>query len=147
MAYTRLKKLTDNTYAPTNPATEAAARSQVDGAIQEAYDMLNTETVGASGADYVKSAPVTGLVGNTVFALLGALKAYADSILAQIQGIVLGQIPDNSLTEAKMANEMKKVAPISHKWTKKWFRYCLRIRQCDCKLDTIINKISPNSFS
>lgn len=36
---------------------------------------------------------------------------------------------------------------LNNSYTKRWFRYCLRIRQHDCKLDVPINRILPNSFS
>ena len=43
---TRLKKLTDYLYSPTNPASEDAIRGQVDDSVQEVYD--NTQSALAS---------------------------------------------------------------------------------------------------
>lgn len=47
----RLKKLTDYTYSPTNPASEDAIRLQIDDAIQEVYDASsrNDATVNLTG--------------------------------------------------------------------------------------------------
>lgn len=35
----------------------------------------------------------------------------------------------------------------NHWLTKRWFRWVLRIRRCDCPIDTKINQILPNSFT
>lgn len=75
MAYTRLKKLTDTTYAPTNPANETDARNQVDGAIQEVYDMIKSITDGSSGADYVGSTAIQSGGSETVQGQLEELQA------------------------------------------------------------------------
>lgn len=47
----RIKKLTDYTYSPTNPASEDAIRTQIDDAIQEVYDAAAkpSETVNLTG--------------------------------------------------------------------------------------------------
>lgn len=141
MAYTRQKKLTDPAYSPTKPNSETEIRNQVDGAIQEAYDMLQSTTSGSSGADYVGVSSSTGLSGSTVREQLYQAKVKIDTkantsdvytkteldngqlddryytetetndtfaTKAELQGTVLGQIPDNSLTESKMDNSMKK---------------------------------------
>lgn len=102
MAYLRLKKLTDSSYSPTNPASESAIRSQVDGAIQEAYDMVESSTEGASGSDYIGSSKLypTDPSGTR---LINKLK----HIYALIQGLVVGQVPDNSITNDKLVSDAK----------------------------------------
>lgn len=51
----RIKKLTDYTYSPTNPASEDAIRAQIDDAIQEVYDASsrNDATVNLTGAQTI----------------------------------------------------------------------------------------------
>lgn len=68
------------------------------------YTAINTNdttllstTAGNSGADYVKSAPITGVTGTSVYAQLA-------NIASQISQAVLGQIPDGSLTDVKLSN-------------------------------------------
>ena len=56
--------------------------------------ILNSVTDGSSGADNIGTTTISGLSGNTVQALLEALKTAIDEA-------VLGQIPDNTLTTAK----------------------------------------------
>ena len=62
---------------------------------------LGSTVDNTSGADKIGATTVTGLVGNTVQALLEALKVAIDNV-------TLGQIPDDSLTTAKMATEQKR---------------------------------------
>ena len=62
---------------------------------------LSSTTDNTSGADKIGATSVAGLVGNTVQALLEALKVAIDNV-------TLGQIPDDSLTTAKMATEQKR---------------------------------------
>ena len=60
-------------------------------------DLVAT-TDGASGADQIGAGPLA--VGDvSTGTVMGKLKA----LLAQIQGVVLGQIPDGTITEAKLA--------------------------------------------
>lgn len=100
MAYPRTKKLTDPAYAPSNPASEAAAREQIDGAIQEVYDMLISSTVGSSGSNYVGSDPINGVSGNTVHAQLVALKEIIDSL-------IIGALPEGIYaTSTELNNEI-----------------------------------------
>lgn len=51
----RIKKLTDYSYSPTNPASEDAIRAQIDDAIQEVYDASakNTDTANLTGAQTI----------------------------------------------------------------------------------------------
>lgn len=95
MAYSRAKKLTDTTYSPTNAASEPAIRAQVDGAIQEVYDMLASIINGSSGADYIGIGNDTGLIGATV-------KEQLKNVKDGMNGLVLGQIPDNTISKAKL---------------------------------------------
>lgn len=60
---------------------------------------LNATTSGSSGADNVGATPPTGLTvsANTTQGVLNALKTTVDNV-------VLGQIPDGSLTDVKLSN-------------------------------------------
>lgn len=89
MAYTRLKKLTNTTYAPTNPTTEALARSIVDDAIDE----LNVAYASDDGADYIGESH-----GNTV-------QARIDYIEQELVDITQGAVADDSITTAKLADD------------------------------------------
>lgn len=50
MTTPRTKLLTSSVYSPTNPSSESAIRTQVDGSIQEVYDIMDSakENVGAA---------------------------------------------------------------------------------------------------
>ena len=47
----RTKKLTDANYSPTIPDSEAI-RSQIDGSIQEIYDIVDRAKLDKTGGDY-----------------------------------------------------------------------------------------------
>ena len=64
-------------------------------------DHLLATTDGSSGADSIGVTTIPGVTGATTQAVLESLKTLIDNA-------VTGNIPDNTLTEAKMANEMKK---------------------------------------
>ena len=101
---TRLKKLTSYIYSPTNPASEDAIREQIDDSIQEVYDnvtdVLSSTTQGDSGA-FNTGINSTGVTASNV-------EDAVAEVQANVAGATLGLIPDNTLTEAKMADEMKK---------------------------------------
>lgn len=74
-------------------------------------DNLLSTTSNNSGADNIKATPISGLGDantDTVQKILVALKALDDSnkayLLSQIQSVVLGQIPDGTITDAKLSN-------------------------------------------
>jgi hypothetical protein len=78
-------------------------------AIEDAINKLTQSTAaGDSGADHIKTSGVAGLnsPNNTLQAILAALKQLDDDnkayVLGQIGGVVLGQIPDGTITEAKL---------------------------------------------
>lgn len=56
---------------------------------------LSSVVPGSSGADHIGSAPILGVTGATVFSQLS-------NIYSQLSGIVLGQIPDNTITPIKL---------------------------------------------
>lgn len=107
--------------------------------INTLIDALNSTTDGTSGADNLGSATIAGLTGTTVRTQLIEIKkeldgkagttdflakdntdpftptgeynpATKDYVDTTVAGVVMGKIPDDSLTEAKMADEMKKQA-------------------------------------
>lgn len=86
---------------------------------------LQSTTTGSSGADNIGSSPISGVEGNTVHAQIVSLlsqvltltntmaytptssyhpstKKYVDDVVA---GVILGQISDGSLTDAKLSND------------------------------------------
>lgn len=64
-------------------------------------DHLLATTDGSSGGDSIGMTAIPGVSGTTA-------QAVAESLKALIDATVIGQIPDDSLAEIKMANEMKK---------------------------------------
>jgi hypothetical protein len=60
-------------------------------------DELEATTAGASGAHSIGSATIAGITGNTVHAQLG-------SLIASVQDVVVGDIPNGTLEETKMAD-------------------------------------------
>lgn len=61
---------------------------------------LQSTTAGSSGSQYVGSAPITGVTGTTVYTQL-------QNIFSQLSGVVLGQIPDASITLAKLSSALQ----------------------------------------
>lgn len=90
---TRLKKLTDYLYAPTNPASEDAIREDIDDSIQEVYDNVQTAMADTGGA---------GLVGydGGYATVKSALEAFESGGSGTIP-------PDGSITDAKLATDVK----------------------------------------
>jgi len=111
----------DNTVTFPNPASGTAARAQfmvlfnqLTVHLNAAKAIFDATTDSASGADNVAATAIAGLTGATVQALLEALKVKLDTdvgtltaadaaLTASIAAVVLGQIPDDSLTDAKLS--------------------------------------------
>jgi len=91
----RVKLLTSNVYSPTNPSSEAAIREQIDGSIQEVYDTFAAETGSANVGHDSPNIAAT----NTKDAI--------EEVYAAIASTVLGEIPDNSITNVKLATDIK----------------------------------------
>ena len=94
-----------------NVETSAQIKSNFDSRAQEledtlsaVIDQLQSIADSDSGADNIGATAITGLTGTTVQALLEALKSNDDSILNQINNVVLGQIPDGTITDVKLSN-------------------------------------------
>lgn len=93
---------------------------EVRAKLNEVITILNSTTDGASGGDNVVMTPIAGLSGSTVQAITEDLKNYLDTgfyvksatysqseVDALLAGIIAGQIPDGSLTNAKLAADAK----------------------------------------
>lgn len=96
---TRVNKLTDYAYSPTDPASEDAIRLQVDNAVQEAYDNVQTALSsivdGDSGGDNVKITPIYVL--DTV---QGALEELKQELINIVQaGLTTGAVTDVYLSD------------------------------------------------
>lgn len=96
---TRVNKLTDYAYSPTDPASEDAIRLQVDNAVQEAYDnvqsALSSIADGDSGGDNVKITPIYVL--DTV---QGALEELKQELINIVQaGLTTGAVTDVYLSD------------------------------------------------
>lgn len=82
-----------------NPSTEAEARAQLQSLLdqlRDAYNVLNSITDGASGADNVRATPIS-TSPNTVQGILEWLNE-------QINAIVQAGISDGSVTDAKLSS-------------------------------------------
>lgn len=108
------KKVADLADKPNATMTAAEVKAQFDAApdevrqyLNQLIDALQSTTDGDSGADNIKATPIAGLTGDTVQAILESLKALDDSnrayLQSQINGVVLGQIPDGTITQEKLA--------------------------------------------
>lgn len=73
----------------------AADKTYVNGLIDELE-----ATTGTSGAENIGSKTVSGLAGNTIWAQISAL-------WTAVQNIVIGTLPDNSVTNDKIATASK----------------------------------------
>lgn len=99
--------LNDSSYSPTTPTSEAAIREQLQGIPDQLRDYINillarlhSQTLGSSGSEEIASATISGVTGNTVYQQLA-------NIYLQIGNIVLGQIPNGSLTTEKIDLKFK----------------------------------------
>ena len=61
---------------------------------------INSTTPSTSGTEILGARAITGVTGATAYAQIGDLKT-------QIDGVVLGSIPDDSLTNAKLGTDIK----------------------------------------
>lgn len=68
-------------------------------ALNGLVDDLTAVLAGASGSEQIGSAPIAGVAGGVA----SNIYAQIADIKAQLTGIVTGQIPDGSVTEAKLA--------------------------------------------
>lgn len=109
MAFTKSTVATNNISAlPNKPLiTATALKQKFDqyGADDKTYtngliDQLELTTPGSSGAENIGSAQVSGLAGNTIWAQISALWTV-------VQNIVIGTLPDNSVTNDKIATASK----------------------------------------
>ncbi|WP_243299142.1 hypothetical protein [Bacillus litorisediminis] len=109
------KKVSDLADKPNQTMSAAEVKAQFDAApdevrqyLNQLIDALQSTKDGDSGADNIKATAITGLTGGTVQTLLENLKALDDSnkeyLLSQIQGVTLGQIPDGTITDAKLSD-------------------------------------------
>ena len=95
--------LESKAYSPTYPESEEAIRAQIQGVSNQLKDKLNAiidllsdETAGQSGADYIASEPIDGIVSRRVGGQLREL-------FALMQHMALGAIPDGTITAEKLA--------------------------------------------
>ena len=111
---------------PNGTMSAAEVKAQFDAAPNELrlsfnqlIDDLGAVVDGDSGADNVAVTAIAGLTGATVQAVLESLKALDDTnktyLLEQIQGVVLGQISDGSITDVKLSDAGIKQAFATHK--------------------------------
>lgn len=105
MAFTPATGLKDNTYAPTKPLNEASLRATVQGISDQLRDYINNELLVNLPIDYAQIADVLVKNNATLFTPTGqynpATKKYVDDVVA---GILLGQIPDGSVSDVKLSN-------------------------------------------
>ena len=69
----RVKLLTNPTYAPTDPASEAAIRATIDGSIQEVYDA---------------AAQTDDVVDLTTAQTIAGIKTFSDSPVVDRESVV-----------------------------------------------------------
>lgn len=101
MALVRTKKLTDAGYAPTNPATEAEARSKVDGSIQEVIDLLDADK--ASNDTVLTKTNTDAYTPTTQYH--PATKGYVDN------AAISATIPLDSLTDGFLSSASGNIKP------------------------------------
>lgn len=83
-----------------------AAPNELRVAVNELIDLLLAATTGDSGAHNIGSAAIDGVSGSTVHAQLASLKEL-------INAAAIGDIPDGSITPAKLAETAKAAQNIS----------------------------------
>jgi parallel beta-helix repeat protein len=104
---TRIKAVTNGASGADlvgiTPIADTGEANTVQSVIEALITKFKAITNGSSGADMLGATPVVTGGGNTV-------QSNMEAIYAAIVAAALGQIPDDSLTEAKMDPEMKKQA-------------------------------------
>lgn len=98
----------DTVFAPTNPASELQFRATMQAIPDQLRDFINLVLLPVVNAlpttsDVLTKTNTTSYSPTTQYH--PATKGYVDTT---VSGVIAGTIPDNSLTEIKMANEMKK---------------------------------------
>lgn len=68
---------------------------------------LEAKGEGVSAAERLGSAAIDGLKGNTVHAQIAALKVLADALREDLRLAATGEIPDGSLGEEKLSEELR----------------------------------------
>ena len=113
---TRLKKLTDYLYSPTNPASEDAIRGQVDDSVQEVYDntqsALASTTLGDDGSSLIGHNS-TSITASTVNAALEENRLAIDtseSDLTTLEGRVTVNEGDIDTAEANIATNTSNIS-------------------------------------
>lgn len=128
--YTRIKKLTDASYSPTTPASESAIRTQIDGSVQEVLDLLNVGKQEASNSmttdgnqtiTGIKTFNTSPLVPAPVNSPDVATKGYVDTT---VTGVVLGQVPDGSITDAKLSNATGMIKDVVNTHLADYVKHC-----------------------
>lgn len=80
-------------------ANNEALRAKIDEIVQYVND-LSSIVAGSSGAEKIGSAPITGVTGTNVHAQI-------NGVCSLIDQLVLGQIADGSITDAKLNKDVK----------------------------------------
>lgn len=111
MAFPTMTTSVSNIQALLDEPTQSAAQLKAlfDKAGEDIVTYINStllvaleeNTLGSSGAENLGCAAIAGVTGTKVRAMLVDLKA-------QIDAVVLGTIPDGSITAAKMDSDMTK---------------------------------------
>ncbi|MCK9480000.1 MAG: hypothetical protein M0R40_10970 [Firmicutes bacterium] len=104
MAFSPPDGLNNTSTYPATPASEAAARAQVQDPLDQLKTYINETLIpqleataeGQSGAHKIGSAEISGVTGENIYAQIENLKA-------QIDGVSQGAVPDASITNAKLA--------------------------------------------
>lgn len=118
MAFDPVDGLLNQTEYPTQPADETAMRTAVQDPSNQLRDFINNTLISeltstessASGSEYIGSATVTGVTGNTVWAQIASLKDLVTSIqtdeLGLSPGVILTEhIANDAVTADKLADD------------------------------------------
>lgn len=100
--------LRDKTYYKSTPISEDDARDQIQGLLDELRDYINNTLVAGlnnaettkSGAEKIGSAPISMVTGATVYDQIKNLKE-------QIDGVSQGAVTPGSITDEKLADDVK----------------------------------------
>lgn len=99
--------ITDGASGADNVSLTAIApfvSTKLQAYLEEVISKLKNVTAGQSGAEFVASAPITGVTGATVYAQLASLKSLLDAITAN-NWVTTLRIADNAVTTTKIPDE------------------------------------------
>ena len=95
----------DNVGMTPIPSVDAIA-SNTQAIMEALVSRMQSVVDGSSGGDFIKLTAIAGLTGSSTQSVIESLKSYVDTdyaLKSELNNLVLGEIPNDSLTTEKLA--------------------------------------------